>query len=57
MFDSLLKAVVGTALLPVAVAVDVATLVVVPEGEVGQATGKTLGDIGKNLDKATDPDA
>lgn len=55
MFGSLLKAVVGTVLVPVDVVRDVTDMDVIT-GDRPSKTAKRLEDIGSNLDKATDPD-
>ena len=56
MFKNLMKAVVGTALLPVDVAKDVVTLGGLLTDDDEPATVKRLGQVGKNLDRAIDPD-
>lgn len=52
MFDKLLKAAIGTVLLPVEIVKDVATMGAELTDERGSYTGRRLKNIGKNIDQA-----
>lgn len=56
MLGKLLKAAVGTALLPVAVAVDVITIPVIANGDRESSTAKIGSAVIKNLEDAVKPE-